>query len=185
MKERDVRQRIESFLKRTARDVVVPASMGIGLALSGCERTALNSTVDAAFSRSAKPDAGLADAALGAASPDAGQPDLAMATHPYTAVRMQDAAMSSVLPDVGGDVGAPDASVDLAASDLGRDMRQADSPVSVRPDAAQDLPTIQPPYMLPYLAPAFGQSALPVDAAAAAPDAPSPPPPPYLGPPFR
>ena len=33
MKEHDVRQRIESFLKRTAREVVIPASVGLGLAL--------------------------------------------------------------------------------------------------------------------------------------------------------
>jgi hypothetical protein len=34
MKEHDVRQRIESFLKRTAREVVIPASVGLGLALT-------------------------------------------------------------------------------------------------------------------------------------------------------
>jgi hypothetical protein len=36
MKEKDVRQGIESFLKRTVREMIVPASMGLGLALSGC-----------------------------------------------------------------------------------------------------------------------------------------------------
>src|SRR5208283_1902186 len=36
MKEQDVRHRIESFLKRTARDMIIPASVGLGLALAGC-----------------------------------------------------------------------------------------------------------------------------------------------------
>ena len=36
VKEQDVRQRIESFLKRTVREMIVPAPMGLGLALSGC-----------------------------------------------------------------------------------------------------------------------------------------------------
>jgi|GEM_PF-4576449 hypothetical protein len=35
MNEQDVRQRIASFLKRTAREVVMPASMCLSLALSG------------------------------------------------------------------------------------------------------------------------------------------------------
>ena len=33
----DVRQNIESFLKRTAREVVIPASVGLGLVLAGCQ----------------------------------------------------------------------------------------------------------------------------------------------------
>jgi len=36
MKEQDVRQRIESFLKRTARELIIPASVGLSLGLSGC-----------------------------------------------------------------------------------------------------------------------------------------------------
>jgi hypothetical protein len=36
MKEKDIRERIQTFLKNTVRHVVVPASMGIGLALIGC-----------------------------------------------------------------------------------------------------------------------------------------------------
>lgn len=35
MKEKDIRERIQTFLKETVRYVVVPASMGIGLALVG------------------------------------------------------------------------------------------------------------------------------------------------------
>jgi hypothetical protein len=36
MKEQDVRQRIEGFLKRTARELIIPASVGLSLGLSGC-----------------------------------------------------------------------------------------------------------------------------------------------------
>ena len=35
MKEKDIRERIHTFLRDTVRHVVVPASMGIGLALVG------------------------------------------------------------------------------------------------------------------------------------------------------
>ncbi|HEX7598853.1 MAG TPA: hypothetical protein VF518_11605 [Polyangia bacterium] len=36
MKEKDIRDRIQTFLKNTVRHVVVPATMGIGLTLVGC-----------------------------------------------------------------------------------------------------------------------------------------------------
>ena len=36
MKEQDVRQRIEGFLKRTARELIIPASMALSLGLVGC-----------------------------------------------------------------------------------------------------------------------------------------------------
>jgi hypothetical protein len=36
MEEHDVRRRFESFLKRTARDVITPVAVGLGLWLSGC-----------------------------------------------------------------------------------------------------------------------------------------------------
>ncbi|MGC9986921.1 MAG: hypothetical protein ABSF35_25315, partial [Polyangia bacterium] len=35
MKEQDVRQRIESFFKRTARELIIPASVGLSLGLTG------------------------------------------------------------------------------------------------------------------------------------------------------
>ena len=46
MKEKDIRERIHMFLRDTVRQVVVPASMGIGLALVGCNDTALNANQD-------------------------------------------------------------------------------------------------------------------------------------------
>jgi hypothetical protein len=36
MREQDIRQRIESFLKRTARELIIPASVGLSLGLNGC-----------------------------------------------------------------------------------------------------------------------------------------------------
>jgi hypothetical protein len=37
MKETEVRERIEFFLRSTIRQVVIPASLGVGLALIGCD----------------------------------------------------------------------------------------------------------------------------------------------------
>jgi hypothetical protein len=41
MKEKELRERIEQFLRKTARNVVVPASVGLGLGVSGCDQHAL------------------------------------------------------------------------------------------------------------------------------------------------
>jgi hypothetical protein len=207
MKERDVRQRIESFLKRTAREVVVPASVGIGLALSGCDRTGMKIGGDAAadMSRSARDAGSAADAAVVnhpdmASQPDARQPDLPFIAPPYMAVFQPDARVAA-LPDVGADLNAPDASADVAGPEAGRDAardmqqvippympppqpdaRQADLRVSVPPDAARDMPVIMPPYLSPPPPP-------PPDARAVPPDAPlsplPPPPPPYMAVPFQ
>jgi len=59
MKEHEIRQRIEGFLKRTARELVVPASMGLGLALVGCDHTGIKVARDAAAetAQSVAPDA--------------------------------------------------------------------------------------------------------------------------------
>jgi hypothetical protein len=46
MKEKDIRERIHIFLRDTVRYVVVPASMGIGLALVGCSDSGLDSNPD-------------------------------------------------------------------------------------------------------------------------------------------
>lgn len=36
MRERDMRDRVQNFLRTTMRNVVMPASVGLGLALAGC-----------------------------------------------------------------------------------------------------------------------------------------------------
>jgi len=74
MKEQDVRHRIESFLKRTARDMIIPASVGLGLALAGCSDVP---TLYPPYGVPPMPDAsaqevGLPDASMDAAVPDAG-----------------------------------------------------------------------------------------------------------------
>ena len=59
MKEKDIRERIHTFLRDTVRYVVVPASMGIGLALVGCSDTALNANQDgSADSSTVQPGSG-------------------------------------------------------------------------------------------------------------------------------
>jgi hypothetical protein len=42
MKEKELRERIEQFLRKAARNVVVPASVGLGLSVSGCDQHALH-----------------------------------------------------------------------------------------------------------------------------------------------
>jgi hypothetical protein len=167
MKEREVRQRIESFLKRTARELVVPASVGLGLALSGCDHTGLKVARDAAAdtARSASPDTILADATLAKDSvannldlanqpdlrlpdasmpaPDARQADLPAQIVPYGVFIPPDATV----PDTRADAGRPDAGTDAEAgtADARDDVRTPDA----RPDTRQaDLPTIAPPYMV-------------------------------------
>ena len=66
MREQDIRQRIESFLKRTARELIIPASVGLSLGLSGCS--------DAVYKYGTLfplPDAG-ADVGVDTALPDSG-----------------------------------------------------------------------------------------------------------------
>ena len=46
MKEKDIREHIQAFLKSTAQNFVVPASMGIGLALVGCDTSPLTGNSD-------------------------------------------------------------------------------------------------------------------------------------------
>ena len=110
MKEKEIRERVEQFLKRTARNVVVPASLGLGLSLSGCEGNALRARAtdagrdlsDTAITQDlpamylvylvmmpdAAPDTRPADteSEAGSSRPDAGpdaRPDMASPPPPY------------------------------------------------------------------------------------------------------
>jgi hypothetical protein len=84
MKEKDLRERIEQFLRKTARNVVVPASVGLGLSISGCDQHALHSkTADAGGDSAAQ----ITDAAKVSTS------DL-----PPTAPEVRDATSPSDLP---------------------------------------------------------------------------------------
>jgi hypothetical protein len=45
MNEKKIRELVERFLKKTARNVVVPASMTLGISLAGCDSHALHGGV--------------------------------------------------------------------------------------------------------------------------------------------
>jgi hypothetical protein len=165
MKEHEIRQRIEGFLKRTARELVVPASVGLGLALVGCDHTGIKVARDAAAdtAQSAAPDAGngtlTKDSAASLpdmASPrdfgmnddrpalDAFKTDLPNLMIPYGVYIPPDAGPDAVAQGVDAaalDVVAPDA--DAGAADA--EVRAPDA----RDAGKADLPAIMPPYMLP------------------------------------
>jgi len=172
MKEHEIRQRIEGFLKRTARELVVPASVGLGLALVGCDHTGIKVARDAAAdtAQSTVPDAengtltrDSAASVADTASPrdvgtnddrptiDAFKTDLPNLNIPY-GVRIE--------PDAGPDTAAQGA--DAAAPDAVAHGGAANAEVRA-PDARDagkaDLPAIMPPYMLPYMAPPLPDAA--------------------------
>jgi len=174
MKEREVRQLIEGFLKRTARELVVPASVGLGLALSGCDHTGIRVSRDAAADivQSASPDAIVADAGLGRESaatspdtvsppdlrlpedtgpaPDARQADLPVIMPPYMVFIPPDAAspdarVDAPSPDVRTDAGFSDARVDTDRPEAGLDADARDAEAGA-PDARADVgaPDVRP-----------------------------------------
>jgi hypothetical protein len=176
MKEHEIRQRIEGFLKRTARELVVPASVGLGLALVGCDHTGIKVARDAAADTalSTAPDA--ADATLARDSAanmpdtaslrdfgmnddrpalDAFKTDLPNLIIPYGVRIEPDAGPDAVAQGVDAvapDVFAPDADAGVAdaevrAVDAGRDAGKA------------DLPAVMPPYMPPYMPPPLPDAA--------------------------
>jgi hypothetical protein len=195
MKEHEIRQRIEGFLKRTARELVVPASVGLGLALVGCDHTGIKVARDAAADTalSAAPDAIVADATLARESaanvPDVANPrdfginddrpaldafkaDLPNLMIPYGVYIRPDAGPDAPSADAAApDAVAPDA--DAGAADA--EVRAVDSG---RDAGKADLPAIMPPYMPPYMPPPLPDAAQDIRA-----DLPLVPPP-YLGPVF-
>lgn len=160
MNEKEIRERIERFLKKTARNVVVPASMGLGLSLSGCGGKTLH---------------------VGPA--DAGGDATSLST---SDARSSDASdVETIL-----DAGAPDASPDLSPDALPDTSVDATSDLPTfyppylimvpSPDARADLPGVAPPYMpppqpdagppdLPGPMPVYIDAAIPGTAAAATP----------------
>ena len=95
MREQDVRQRIESFLKRTARELIIPASVGLSLGLSGC-----GSNVPPpipAYGAAFSPDARAQEVGVSGASMDAAVPD---------------SGVDAVAPDAGVDAGMIDGETD-------------------------------------------------------------------------
>jgi hypothetical protein len=130
MKEKDIRDRIARFLQKTARTVVVPASMGLGLSAAGCDRHSLyGKAADAGPDLVAQnPDAAtnapdLADAATRA--------DLPLIAVPYLVVMVEDAA-ADVVADA------------LQAQSVDADRDASALLLDVRPDISYP----PPPYVI-------------------------------------
>jgi hypothetical protein len=89
VKEKEVRERIQRFLQKTARRIVLPASVGIGVSASACTGHALHQPADAARDLPGQ----TADAARdsGADLPDVSD-DLPLMAVPYLVVAPKDAA---------------------------------------------------------------------------------------------
>jgi hypothetical protein len=147
LKEKEIRDRIQGFLKRTARAVVVPASVGLGLSAGACDRTSLQGrSADAAGALSAS-DAAVVSPDTADAVPDLSfEADLPVVLPPYLLAMGPDAQ-----PDLQPIDGAPD-----TRSDAEPDLATPPPPYMVPPvpDAGHDLPTVAPPYLLlPSLSP--------------------------------
>lgn len=101
MREQDMRRRIEQFMERRLRAMLVPATLGLGLALGGCDGDAL-STDDGGGKEDATQSVPIYSAAL----PDAG-PDLPTANPEYMA-QLPDSGPSvryaAQMADTGGPV---------------------------------------------------------------------------------
>ena len=90
MRELEMRQRVERFLRSRLRAMLLPATLGLGLAAGACDSDGLN--VDDGGDPPAKHDAGSVATKYMAQSPDAG-PGLPPVTPDYMA-QMSDAATS-------------------------------------------------------------------------------------------
>jgi hypothetical protein len=121
MNEKEIRERIERFLKKTARNVVVPASVGLGLSLSGCDSNALHArAADAGRDVAAQSDVG-ADAT--------GGPDFPNVSPPYLYLQPPDAALETT-------ASLPDAELDATPTDA--------TPIDLR----AEMPAPPPPYLI-------------------------------------
>src|SRR5512133_1955348 len=135
MKEKEIRDRIARFLEKTARTVVVPASLGLGLSAAACDRTSLHGkAADAGPDLvSQKKDAPTATPDL---ADDAIKNDLPQIMVPYVVAMLPDAA-----PDVAADA------LETQGVDADRDA------TSVPLDVRADIPYPPPPYLVPPMLP--------------------------------
>jgi hypothetical protein len=162
MNEKDIRDRIGQFLKKTARTVVVPASMGLGLTSTACNSNGLARARDAGLdSATAQVDASVlgpdqADAAL--------KYDLPMMMVPYVVAMALDAAADQQADAVGQGTDAdrdvvPDARADISfppppylappPPDAATDMARGDATKDALPDLRADMAFPPPPYLMP------------------------------------
>jgi hypothetical protein len=134
MKEKEIRDRIAQFLKKTARTVVVPASMGLGLSSAGCEGHSLHGKA-----ADAGPDLVAQKTDAVAIAPDladdASKNDLPQIMVPYLVAMPQDAAIESGLPEI-----YPLYGVAMSPDAIKNDLPQIYPPyvVAMSPDAALD-----------------------------------------------
>jgi hypothetical protein len=91
MREREMRQRIESFLQSRLRKMLAPATLGLGLAMTACPSSGLDANDDAGalVDKDAGADQGAAMKYM-AQIPDAG-PELPQAQPDYMAPQFFDA----------------------------------------------------------------------------------------------
>jgi hypothetical protein len=150
MKEKELRERIEQFLRKTARNVVVPASMGLGLSVSGCDQHTLHAKA--------------ADAGGDSAAQVSDVAKVLISDVPPAAPEVRDATSPSDLPFIAmpylvwfpPDAGAPD------------QPRDGESEAGTQgPDAAVDAYVPIPPLIYVfYMQRAETDAAAPSDAAA-------------------
>jgi hypothetical protein len=125
MREREMRQRVERFLQTRLRNMLMPATLGLGLALGGCGSSTPDSSDDGSAAKqdvgsppgtggggnrdgAQVPDAGGVALYMAQLPPDAG-PELPVATPDYMA-QMPDSGttvryMAPQPPDAGRDFG--------------------------------------------------------------------------------
>lgn len=77
MREREMRQRVESFLQTRLRAMLMPATLGVGLAIGGCGSNTLNSDDGGKSDVQAASDGKLSDASGAVALYMAAMPDAA------------------------------------------------------------------------------------------------------------
>ncbi len=152
MNEKDIRDRIGQFLKRTARTVVVPASMGLGLSSTACNGNGLRQAGDAGLDTASTQ----ADARL--TSPDLAEEavkfDVPLMMVPYVVAMAPDAAADTT-PDADSDA-LPDARADISSPPppyLAPPPPQADAAPwkDARPDVRAEVRFPEPPYLLPAM----------------------------------
>jgi hypothetical protein len=142
MNEKDIRDRIGQFLKKTARTVVVPASVGIGLSSGACNGDGLKQGGDAGLnSGTSKADA----ARTGPDQPDAAiKYDVPIMMVPYLVAMPPDAAAEDIPappPPYGIAMPPPNDAGWIAVWKL--DAPRVDTDSDARTDARPDLAAVE------------------------------------------
>jgi hypothetical protein len=142
-----MRLRIERFLQTRLRNMLAPATIGLGLAMTGCPSSGLDATEDAGalVKKDSGADVGGPVAVYSAPAPDAGgtQANRDTGTSPPPSPRD-----GAVTPDA---VGGTDQLVTKYMAQVPDAGQEAPLPMpeymAPMPDAAQELPMAQPDYM--------------------------------------